>query len=78
MNETTVQVPDRIVACREFKQIARMTSTEKSTLVTLAVAVSATGNSIPPFFVFPRVKFRDHFLTGAPAGSTGDANSSGG
>ena len=31
-----------------------MTSGERGTLVTLAIAVSAGGNSILPFFVFPR------------------------
>ena len=32
---------------------------------------------MPPFFVFPRVNFRAHFLNGAPAGSEGDANPTG-
>lgn len=74
---TTVQKPDRVVARRGYKQIGKLTSAERGTLVTLTVAVSANGNTVPPFFIFPRVNYRDHFITGAPVGSLGDANPSG-
>ena len=74
---TTVQTPDRVIARRGSKQIGKLVSAERGKLVTLAVAVSATGNTVPPFFVFPRVNFRAHFLNGAPAGSEGDANPTG-
>lgn len=37
---TTVQSPDRVVARRGFKQIGRVTSAERGSLVTVAVAVS--------------------------------------
>jgi hypothetical protein len=74
---TTVQTPDRVIARRGCKQIGKLVSAERGKLVTLAVAVSATGNTVPPFFVFPRVNFRAHFLNGAPAGSEGDANPTG-
>ncbi|RXN07766.1 endochitinase A1-like protein [Labeo rohita] len=43
----------------------------------MACAVSAIGNSLPPYFNFPRVHFRDHFLINGPPGSKGGANSSG-
>ncbi|KAJ8956451.1 hypothetical protein NQ318_010765 [Aromia moschata] len=74
---TTVQRPDRVVARRGLKQIGKVTSAERGTLVTLTVAVSASGNSVPPFFIFPRVNYRDHFVRDAPIGSIGDANPSG-
>lgn len=74
---TTVQKPQRIVARKGMKQIGALTSAERGTLVTLAVAVSATGNSIPPFFVFPRKNYKDHFVSNGPTGSTGSANPSG-
>ncbi|KAI8440679.1 hypothetical protein MSG28_009033 [Choristoneura fumiferana] len=74
---TTVQKPDRIVARRGIKQVGSVTSGERGTLVTLAFAVSALGNVIPPFFVFPRVRYHDHFLRDGPVGSTGTANPSG-
>ncbi|CAK1588432.1 unnamed protein product [Parnassius mnemosyne] len=54
-----------------------MTSAERGTLVTVAVAISALGNMVPPFFVFPRVHYKEHFIRGGPVGSDGDANPSG-
>ncbi|KAJ8933909.1 hypothetical protein NQ314_013710 [Rhamnusium bicolor] len=57
--------------------IGRVTSAERGTLVTLAFAVSATGNSVPPYLIFPRVHFKDHFLKEGPPGSVGGANPSG-
>lgn len=80
MDETgifTVQRPDRIVARRGFKQIGRLTSAERGALVTLAVAVRATGNMIPPFFIFPRVHFKSHFIKDGPLGCAGSTNPSG-
>lgn len=74
---TTVQKPSKIVARRGFKQVGSITSGERGTLVTVACAVSALGNSIPPFFIFPRVHFKEFWLSGGPAGSNGAANKSG-
>ena len=74
---TTVQKPDRIVARRSFRQIGRVTSAERGSLVTMALAVSAIGNSVPPFFVFPRVNYKEHFVRDGPAGCSGDAHPSG-
>lgn len=53
-----------------------MTSAERGTLVTMALAVNAIGSYVPPIFIFPRAKFRDHFLNQAPTGSAGSANPS--
>lgn len=74
---TTVQTPERIMNRHGFNQIGRITSAKRGTLVTMALAVSAQGNLVPPFFVFPRVNFKPHFLHNAPAGSAGAANASG-
>ncbi|CAD6207860.1 GSCOCG00010248001-RA-CDS, partial [Cotesia congregata] len=43
----------------------------------MCLAVNAIGNSIPPYFVFPRKNFKDHFLNGDPIGSVGSVNQSG-
>jgi hypothetical protein len=51
---TTVHAPDGIIARKGRKQIGSITSGERGTLVTVCLAVSATGTSIPPYFVFPR------------------------
>jgi hypothetical protein len=74
---TTVQTPDRVIARRGCKQIGKLVSAEHGKLLTSALAGSARGNIVPPFFIFPRVNFRAHFLNGAPAGSEGDANPTG-
>ncbi|KAK7149284.1 hypothetical protein R3I94_008801 [Phoxinus phoxinus] len=74
---TTVQVPDRVIAVTGERQVGAMTSGERGTLVTIAFAGNAQGNHVPPFFIFPRKKYRDHFVRDGPAGSIGSANGSG-
>lgn len=74
---TTVQKPDRVVARRGAHQVGSVTSAERGTLITVAFAANAIGNVIPPFFVFPRVRYQDHFIRDGPVGSAGAANPSG-
>jgi DDE superfamily endonuclease len=74
---TTVQVPNKIVAGRGAKQVGKITSAERGTLVTVCCAVSALGNCIPPFLIFPRVYFKDAMMNGAPVGSHGEVHPSG-
>lgn len=74
---TTVQKPNKVVAKKGFKQVGAITSAERGTLVTLAAAVSAVGNSVPPYFVFPRVHFKEHFIRDGPIGCKGGSNPSG-
>ena len=50
---TTVRKPDRIIGRRGTKQIGAITSAERSTLITVGGTISASGNSIPPHFIFP-------------------------
>ncbi|ESN93146.1 hypothetical protein HELRODRAFT_181253 [Helobdella robusta] len=38
----------------ELLQVGSVTSGERGTLVTVAIAINAVGNSSPPIFVFPR------------------------
>jgi len=74
---TTVQKPSKIIPRKGAKQIGALTSGERGSLVTVELAVSASGNSIPPMFVFRRVKFHDHFIRDGPVGSIGVAHPSG-
>ena len=74
---TTVQTPDRILSRKGAKQVSSIVSAERGTLVTVACAASASGNTIPPFFVFPRVHFKEFLLDQAPPGSAGASNKSG-
>jgi hypothetical protein len=49
-----------------------------ATLITVRVAVNATGNCAPPMFVFPRKKnFHNYFFRDGPIGYTLVGNGSG-
>ncbi|KAK1876561.1 Tigger transposable element-derived protein 6 [Dissostichus eleginoides] len=74
---TTVQNPGKIVARKGTKQVGSVTSAERGTLITLACAVNALGNSIPPMMIFPRKKFHPFFTSNGPPGCIGTANGSG-
>ena len=74
---TTVHVPPKILAQKGKKQIGSITSAERGNNVTMIAAINATGSSIPPLLVFPRTKFKDYMLNGAPPGSVGAASKSG-
>ena len=74
---TTVHKPCKIIAERGEKQVAKMTSGERGTLVTLCCCVSAMGTAIPPFLVFPRVRVKEHMKLGAPPGTEVAAHPSG-
>jgi hypothetical protein len=49
---TTVQKTTTVVAKNGMKLVGAVTSAERGCLVTMAVVVSPSGNSTPPFFVF--------------------------
>nr|XP_004209765.2 MFS-type transporter clz9-like [Hydra vulgaris] len=75
---TTVQKPVKVLAGKGSKQVGRITSAERGTLVTVCCASNAIGNSIPPLFVFPRVsKFHDYIIKEGPPGCVGFSNPSG-
>jgi len=65
---SAVQKPWGKVAPKGSKQVGSLTSAELSQHVTLCCAVSAAGNKVPPLFVFPRVKYNDHFVRDGPQG----------
>lgn len=74
---SAIQKPDKVVSRRGIKQVGRIVSAERGTLVTVASAVSATGVAIPPMFIFPRKHFHDRFISEGPVGCAGTANPSG-
>lgn len=74
---TTVQKPDRVIAKRGTKQVGAITSAERGALVTHAFAANALGHAFPPMFVFPRIRYKEHFVRDGPIGSIGVGNSSG-
>ena len=77
MNETecfTTQNQLKVIA----KQVDAVTSTECGSLVTMIGANNAIGNTVPPYFIFPRSHFvKESMLAGVPVGSAGYAAKSG-
>nr|XP_034837850.1 uncharacterized protein LOC117994082 [Maniola hyperantus] len=76
-NTVTVQKSSKVLAVRGQKQVNKVTSGEKGTLVTTCYIVNALGNVLPPVMIFPRVHFKQHMISGAPTGTLGLANVSG-
>ena len=74
---STVQSPSKVLSQKGVKQLGFITSAERGTLVTMCNCVSATGQALPPVYIFPRVNFKGFMLNGAPAGSLGLAARSG-
>lgn len=74
---STVLETPKILADKKQKQIGQLVSAERGELVTFGGIISASGNTIPPLFIFPRVHFKNHFMSGAPEGSLGVATKSG-
>lgn len=77
VDETGVTTPNRVVARRGVKQVGAMTSGERGVLVSVACAVQALGNAVPPFFVFPRKRYKEYLIQSGPTGSAGSGNASG-
>ncbi|XP_031729111.1 uncharacterized protein LOC116397635 [Anarrhichthys ocellatus] len=73
----TVQKPWQVVTEKGKKQVGSITSAERGELVTVVCAVNTAGNAIPPMFVFPRVRFKDDFMIGAPPGAKGASTRTG-
>lgn len=71
---TVVQSP-RVVAETGAKQVGQAVSAERGSMITMCAIVSASGNTVPPVFIFPRARMHDSLMTGAPPGSLGLTNS---
>lgn len=54
----------KVISLKGLKRVGSITSAERGSMMTLAFAVSATGNTIPPFYLFPRknmsTSYREH------------------
>lgn len=64
----------KVICLRGLKKVGQLSSAERGTMVTMALAVNAGGKSIPPFFIFPRVNMQTTFLDNASPGSAAVAN----
>lgn len=74
---TTVQKPGKVLVKKGEKQVSQTTSAERGVLITICCAINAIGNTVPPFFIYPRVNMKDCFLKGGPPGCAGSAHPSG-
>lgn len=66
----------QVIALKGVRRFGSVEAAEKGTLMTLAVTVSADGNSLPPFFVFPTVNMQSVFLNNTTDGTVGYVNGS--
>lgn len=67
---TTVLNTPKVLAEKTQRQV-QIVSAERGELVTFGGIITGIGNTIPPISVFPRVRYKDYFLLGAPQGSLG-------
>ena len=74
---STVQKPNKVVALKGVKQVGSITSSERGQMIMICSAGNATGNFVPPMLLFPRKKFKNHFIRDGPNGCVGAATSSG-
>ena len=61
--------PTRVLARRGRRQVGTINAAERGTLMTVEFCMSATGNFIPPLFVFLRVRMKPELMDGTPPGS---------
>ena len=54
--------PIKIAAAKGKQNVGAIMSGERGTNVIVATAVSASGNTVPSMFVFPRKNCKDYFV----------------
>ncbi|KAJ8963711.1 hypothetical protein NQ314_005432 [Rhamnusium bicolor] len=74
---STILPCPRVIAETGKKQVGQAVSGKRGQLLTFVGIINATGNALPPAIIFPRVRYKDYFLNGAPTGSLGLASKSG-
>lgn len=73
----TVQSFQKVLAPKGAKQVSKVISAERGTLVTTCCFVGASGQAVPPVLIFPRVHYKTHMINGAPVGTLGLATKGG-
>lgn len=74
---TMVPDPPKIIAKKGQRQVGQIASSERGELVIMAMAISANGSKVPPFFICPRKKFKDFMVQNCIEGNVGHVNDSG-
>lgn len=67
----------KVISLKGLKRVGKLEAAERGTMITMALTVNASGNSLPPFFLFPKKKMQSCFLDNVSDGSVGFANDSG-
>ncbi|XP_053593752.1 uncharacterized protein LOC128667486 [Microplitis demolitor] len=67
----------KIIAEKGKKQVGILTSAERGKNVTVELCVSASGQFLPPLFIFPRKRMKPNLLNNTIPGSWGLCHSSG-
>ena len=52
----------KIMAAKGKQNVGAIMSGKRGTNVIVATTVSASGNTVPPMFVFPRKNYKDYFV----------------
>ena len=66
---TTVLKPTKVVSEKGKKQVGQIASAERGELITFVGIINAVGNTIPPVFVFPRVRNLSDYIVEGPTSS---------
>jgi len=66
-----------VIALKGAKRVGKLTAAERGSMITMALAVNAGGSSIPPFFLFNKVRMPKDIMEHATSGAIGCANGSG-
>ncbi|XP_055542598.1 uncharacterized protein LOC129728205 isoform X2 [Wyeomyia smithii] len=70
MDETAVStVPtktNKVIAKKGERRVAGVTSAERGITTTVIFSMSASGNYLPPTFIFPRIRMQESWKCGAP------------
>lgn len=61
---SNVQRNSKILAPKGQKQVGKCTSGERGSITTVINAFSASGNYVPPFFIFKRKRMNQQLMTG--------------
>lgn len=67
----------KVISLKGQKKVGQMSTAERGSMIIMALAVNAAGNSIALFFLFPRKNMQSTFMDNAPDGAVGYANDSG-
>ncbi|KAH9636837.1 hypothetical protein HF086_017080 [Spodoptera exigua] len=67
----------KVISLKGKKNVNKIVSGERGQTITAICCVSATGNYVPPAFIFPRKRMKGELIDGAPAGSIGMTSDSG-